>query len=195
MPPKAGSHFRKSDSMQIESGRATRKEIIAEVQNRMRILKMNQRMFRHFQAGEIFCSDIWEVFPLQEEYKPILERISRDVTGKERFVPYHAVYKESSKNGRLLHVLYVSTDKDDWEWSRKQVLSLEIPCITIFLDYAYKYVKDSILVISLAVDALEYSALPFIEAEAEEIDGLFSSLIFWCRRFFREHFGRSAYTG
>ena len=56
--------------MQIESGRATHKEIVAEVQNRMRLLKMNQRMFKHFQAGELFCSDIWEVFPLQEEFNP-----------------------------------------------------------------------------------------------------------------------------
>ncbi len=179
----------------MESGRATRKEIIAEVQNRMRIMNMNQRMFKHFQAGEIFCSDIWEVFPLQEEYKPILEKISKDASDRVRFVPYHAIYKESSKNGRLLHVLYVSTDKDDWEWSRNQVQSLEIPCVTIFLDHANRHVKDSVLVISLASDALEYSSLPYIEAEAEEIDGLFSSFRFWCRRFWRELFCRRAYSG
>lgn len=66
----------------MESGRATQKEIVAEVQNRMRLLKMNQRMFKHFQAGEIFCSDIWEVFPLQEEYKPLLEKLTHDANGR-----------------------------------------------------------------------------------------------------------------
>ena len=159
--------------MQIESGRATRKEIVAEVQNRMRLLKMNQRMFKHFQAGEIFCSDIWEVYPMQEEYKPLLEKISHDANGRVRLVPYHTIYRESSKNGRLLHILYISTDKDDWAWSRNQIRSLEIPCVTVSLDHDNRQTRDSMLVTSIASAALESSVLPFIECEAEEVtDGL-----------------------
>lgn len=166
--------------MQIEAGRATHKEIVAEVQNRMRLLKMNQRMFKHFQAGEIFCSDIWEVFPLQEEFKPLLEKISQDANGRLRFVPYHTVYRESSKKGRLLHILYVSVDKDDWAWSRNQIRSLEIPCVTVSLDYANRQTRDSILVISIASEALESSVLPFIESEAEEItDGFLGWKRIW----------------
>ena len=181
--------------MQIESGRATRKEIVAEVQNRMRLLKMNQRMFKHFQAGELFCSDIWEVFPLQEEYKPLLKEISQDANGRVRFVPYHTVYRESSKNGRLLHILYVSTDKDDWAWSRNKIRSLEIPCVTVSLDHANTQTRDTILVISIASGALESSVLPFIECEAEEMDGLFSSLKLWGRRICRNLFGKRVYKG
>ena len=179
--------------MQIESGRATRKEIVAEVQNRMRLLKMNQRMFNHFQAGELFCSDIWEVFPLQEEYKPLLERISRDANGRIRFVPYHIVYRESSKKGRLLHILYVSTEKDDWTWSRNKIRSLEIPCVTVSLDHANTQTRDTILVISIASGALESSVLPFIDCEAEEMNGLLSFLKLWGRQFCRKLFDKRAY--
>lgn len=147
--------------MKDKLDRANREEIRKEVSNRMRLLKLDDRILSHFKNGDLFYSHINDLLPFTDEMVKAVYTFSKD-----SYIPYHAIYNESSLSGRLLYVLGVSVDKADWKQERSGLgKSLEVPCDIIFLD-KNAHEKGSVLLTSIAEDAFQPSERRPIVAES-----------------------------
>lgn len=180
-----------------DTGRATRKEIQAEIEDRMRLLKMRERLIQKQKEQIVFCSWIEDLFPLTKEMSQAVNLASHDKEGNQVYIPYHVIYSESCRHGRLLYVLNVSVKKDDWRWNREIIShTLDIPSDVIFLDHEGRHEKGNALRTGIASDAQADFQRRAIEAESvEEIDGVYSSLKLWLRRFRHEHFSMRVHAG
>ncbi len=154
--------------MKDKLDRVNKYDLEKELESRMRLLKLDNRLISHLKEGKLFYSYVNEVLPLTEEMKEIVKRFSKDA-----YVPYHIVYSESSTSGRLLYVLSVSLDKADWKQEREQLgKSLEIPCDIIFLDKE-THESGSVLLTSIAEDAFLMSERrPIVVASGKRFDFL-----------------------
>ncbi len=133
--------------MKAKLKRATRNEIMDEIEARMSLLKLDKRLVSHIKNGEVYYSYVNECLPLTDEMKSAYEPYAED------HVPYHMVYSESSTSGRLLYVLYVSSDKADWKQEKEPIgKNLEIPCDIFFLDKGICE-PGKVLLTSIAEDA------------------------------------------
>ncbi len=111
--------------------RATRKELQAEIEARMRRLKFDERIISHRREGMVYYSMVDEAHALTPEMQELVYIFSDD-----RYAPYHAIYSESSMTGRTLYVLNVSLDKADWEAERASLANpLKLPCDIIYMDH------------------------------------------------------------
>ncbi len=180
-----------------DTGRATRKEIQAEIETRMRLLKMRERLIQKQKEQIVFCSRIQDLFPLTLEMSRAVQQASRDKEGNQVYVPYHVIYRESCRHGRLLYVLNVSIQKDDWKWNREIIShTLDIPSDIIYLDKKGRHEQGNATRADIAIDAYADFERYYIRPErVEEIDGVLSEMKLWLRRFCSKHFGRRAYTG
>lgn len=173
-------------------GRATRKEIQAEIEARMRLLKMRERLIQKQKEQIVFCSWINDLIPLTHEMSHAVKMASHDKEGKQIYIPYHVIYSESCRHGRLLYVLNVSVQKDDWKRNREMLAhSLDIPSDIIYLDQNGRHEKGDAMRFGIAIDAYADFERYYIRPErVEEIDGVFAEMKLWFRRFCSKHFGR-----
>ncbi len=175
-----------------DTGRATRKEIQAEIEARMRLLKMRERLIQKQKEQIVFCSWVNDLIPLTHEMSHAVKMASHDKDGKQIYVPYHVIYSESCRHGRLLYVLNVSVQKDDWKRNREMLAhSLDIPSDIIYLDQNGRHEKGDAMRFGIAIDAYADFERYYIRPErVEEIDGVFAEMKLWFRRFCSKHFGR-----
>lgn len=180
-----------------DTGRATRKEIQAEIEARMRLLKMRERLIQKQKEQIVFCSRIQDLFPLTLEMKNAIYKASHDADGREIYIPYHVIYNQYGTRGRVLYVLNVSVQKDDWKRNREMIAhSLDIPSDIIYLDKKGWHEQGKATRVGIATDAYADFERYYIRPErVEEIDGVLSEMKLWLRRFCSKHFGRRAYTG
>lgn len=129
--------------------RATGAEIQAEIEARMHLLNMDERLISHVGKGELFYSFIDELLPLTSDMKELI-----NIFSKNQYEPYHVIY---SKNGSKLYVLNVSLDKAFWSEEREPIgKSLELPCDVISLD-SHTHKAGTVLFTSIAEDAFRPS--------------------------------------
>ncbi len=162
----------------------------------MRLLKMRERLIQKQKEQIVFCSRIQDLFPLTLEMSRAVQQASRDKEGNQVYVPYHVIYSESCRHGRLLYVLNVSVQKDDWKRNREMIAhSLDIPSDIIYLDQNGRHEKGDAMRLGIATDAYADFERYYIRPESVEvIDGVFAEMKLWFRRFCSKHFSRRSHA-
>lgn len=104
-------------------------DIVNECLERMEILKLDKSCINAFKNGKVWESEgIGALYELNEKEQAIVDEFENEHKG---YKVYHLIHNISNF-GELYNILYVGTEKSEWEQEKADLKE----------DYAFVYVKN-----------------------------------------------------